>query len=68
MVGELLGCYYFMGQWVGSGLFDGFVGRRVIHKVNGWVGVLVTGSLSVFVGGSVCFLWYDLANSSRSTW
>ena len=51
---ELLGCHYFLGQWVVSGLFDGFVGRRVIHKVNRWVGVLVTGSLSVFVGGSVC--------------
>ena len=67
-VGELLGCHYFMGQCVVSGLFDGFVGRRVIHKVNRWVGVLVTGSLSVCVWVSVCLLWYDLANSSRSTW
>ena len=32
-VGELLGCHYFMGQWVGSGLFDGFVGRRVIIRL-----------------------------------
>ena len=31
-----------------------FVGRRVIQEVNRWVGELVTGSLSVFVGGSVC--------------
>ena len=54
MVGELLGCHYFMGQWVVSGWFDGFVGRRVIQEVNRWVGELLTGSLSVFVGGSVC--------------
>ena len=29
------------------------MGRRVTQEVNRWVGELVTGSLSVFVGGSV---------------
>ena len=50
-------CWVVTISWVSGLAVDYLMGRRVIHKVNRWVGVLVTGSLSVFVGGSVCVVF-----------